>query len=125
MRGTGASLHGEGGVGLYAYLVPQVLRQEGVECLASSLDNERLDVMVIQTLQVQRMLVVDDESLRRRPRPVAHGEQWMLALVSHSAHEDGILFGTQLMVEHLGERRRDADGMAAVVDEAVGRLCPF
>jgi hypothetical protein len=49
----------------------------------------------------------------------------MLALVSDASYEDGILLGTQFVAEHLGEGCRDGQGMAVVVDEAVGRLCPL
>lgn len=81
--------------------------------------------MSMENLQVQRMLTVNDQSLGIGPYPLAYGELRVLALISHTAHQDGILLGTQFMTEHLSKRRRYGDGLTIIINKAISRLCPF
>jgi len=101
--GTCAAADGQHEVGLYADFVPQVLHEERLQCLGTALDDERLDVVGVQAVKVQRVGAVYDQPLRTVAPPVADGQLRMLALLGHTAHEDGILLGAQLVGEHLRE----------------------
>ena len=47
-------------IGLYPNLIPQVLHQERTECLGTTFDDQRLDMMGVQTIQIQGVGMVDD-----------------------------------------------------------------
>jgi len=125
LRGPRAARDGEQRVGLHANFVPEALDEKRLERLAASLDDERLHVVGVQAVQVQRVGAVYHQPLGVRSAPVAHVQLRMLALVGHAAHQNGVLLAAQLVGQHLREGRRDGQRPPVVVDKAIGRLRPL
>ena len=70
-------------------------------------------------------MAVDDQAHRVLAAPIAHVELTVVALIGYAAYEDGIVLGTQLVGEHLGERRGNSHTLPPVVKKAIRRLRPF
>ena len=102
LRGSSAAVDGKREVGLHTDLVPKILHEKRLKGLGTALNDERLDVMCIEALHVQRMLVVNDESFGAFPHPVTYGELRMFTLVGDTTHNDGVGLCPQLVGEHLG-----------------------
>ena len=68
--GTRAAADGQREVGLYADFVPQVLHEERLQRLGTALDDERLDVVGVEAVEVQRVGAVHDQPLRPRLSPM-------------------------------------------------------
>ena len=81
--------------------------------------------MCMETVKVKGVLMVDDEAFGIRATPVSDIQLRMVSLVCDTSHQNGILLGTELMGEHLGKVGGYLYGVEMVVDETVGRLCPF
>ena len=86
-----AVAYGHCGIGLKAYLVPEVLVNKRLERLGTAFHDERLDVVGMQHFKVQRVAVVYNEPAGILSVPVAHGELRMVALLGDASHEDSIL----------------------------------
>ena len=125
LGGTGAIGNGHQRVGLYTDFIPKVLVDERLERLGASLDDERLDAVGMETLEVQGMGMVDDEALGVWALPITDIQLGLISFIRHTAYEDGILLGTELMGEHPGEVAGYLGGREVIVDEAIGRLGPF
>jgi len=54
-------------------------------------------MMGIETLQIQRVGMVDDKPFGCWATPVAHVQLRTVSFLSHAPHEDGILLSTQLV----------------------------
>jgi hypothetical protein len=123
--GASAIGNGELGVGLYANLIPKALNQEASKRFSTSFDDERLDVVGMQTLKVQWVGMIDDEALGIGSSPFANVQLRFFAFISYSTNEDGIFLSTKLVGEHLGERVRDLHRLEVIIDETISRLGPF
>ena len=53
--------------------------------------------MGMKTLEIQRVLMVDDKALGVRAIPVAYVQLRMLALIGDPSHKDSILLSPQLV----------------------------
>ena len=74
-----------------------MLLQEGIQSLSASLDNQRLYMMGMQTLQIQRMGMINDEPLGSRTIPITDIQLWAIPFFRHTPHQDSILLCAQLM----------------------------
>ena len=120
-----ATINGQLQIGLHTDLIPEPLYKECLQRAPSSFDDERLDVVKIKALEIQGMLTVHNQTTGIGSHPVTHSQLRMFTFVSNTPHEDGILLSTKLMGEHLREVTGDVQRTMVVIDEAVGRLCPF
>jgi hypothetical protein len=82
---------------LHTNLIPKALSQERLKRLSATLYDERLDMMGIKHLHIQRMLSVDDHTFGVRAFPLTDSQLWMLTFIGHTPNEDGILLSSQLM----------------------------
>lgn len=57
--------------------------------------------------------------------PISNVELTVVALIGYAAYEDGIVLSTQLVGEHLGERRGNSHTPTPVVKKAIRGLRPF
>ena len=71
------------------------------------------------------MIAVDDQAHRVLAAPISNVEQTVVALIGYAAYEDGIVLSTQLVGEHLGERRGNSHTPTPVVKKAICGLRPF
>lgn len=81
--------------------------------------------MTMQTLQIQRMGMIDDQSLRIRSPPLTDSQLGMIALIGHTSHKDGILLCTKFMGQHLSKVIGYLYGVEMIVDKTIGCLGPF
>ena len=72
-------------------------------CLASAFDNERLDAVLVQVFHqlCDRSVMCQHDTLRIRAVSVTDRQLWMFTDVCGVSHEYRILFGSQLVREHL------------------------
>lgn len=70
-------------------------------------------------------MAVDDQAHRVLAAPISNVELTMVALIGYAAYEDGIVLSTQLVGEHLGERRGNSHTPTPVVKKAIRGLRPF
>ena len=117
--------NGELGVGLYANLIPKALNQEASKRFSTSFYDERLDVVGMETLEVQWVGMIDDKALGVGTSPLANVQLRFFAFISYSTYEDGIFLSTKLVGEHLGEIIRNLHRLEVIVDETISRLGPF
>lgn len=71
------------------------------------------------------MMAVDDQAHRVLAAPISNVELTVVALIGYAAYEDGIVLSTQLVGEHLGERRGNSHTPTPVVKKAIRSLRPF
>lgn len=71
------------------------------------------------------MMAVDDQAHRVLAAPISNVELTVVALIGYAAYEDGIVLSTQLVGEHLGERRGNSHTPTPVVKKAIRGLRPF
>ena len=102
---------------LDAYLIPKTCRQESIMGLAATLDNERLDGMLVEVFHElrQRTLVCQHDTLGVWAVPMADGQQGMFSDIGRMAYENGILLSTQLMGKHLGLAVGELQGTEIVI----------
>ena len=81
--------------------------------------------MRMETVKVQRVLMVDDEAFGVRTTPLPNIQLRMVSLICDTPYQNGIFLGTKLMGEHFGIVGGDLYRLEMVIDETVGRLCPF
>ena len=70
-------------------------------------------------------MAVDNQAHRVLAAPISNVELTVVALIGYAAYEDGIVLGTQLMGEHLGERRGNSHASPPVVKKTIRGLRPF
>ena len=105
---------------------------------APPLHDERLTLLCVQpfhelrndgTVKVHSFeggtVAVEDDSARRRTRPMAHVQSWLVAFGGHSAHQYGVSLCAKLMYEHSRIGRGDGKRTEVVVHISVCGLCPF
>ena len=95
--------------------------------LPATLDDERLDAVLVEVVheQRQRTVVGEHKAFGVWSHPVADGELRTLADVGSMAYEDGILLGTQPMGEQLCLGIRYLYRLEVLVNETVSRPCPL
>ena len=82
---------------LHTDLIPQMLLQERIERLGTTFNNQRLDMMGMQTLQIQWMSMIDDKPLGSGTSPIADIQLWTITLFRYTPHQDRIFLCAQLM----------------------------
>ena len=70
-------------------------------------------------------MAVDDQAHRVLAAPISNVELSVVAFIGYAAYEDGIVLSTQLVGEHLGERRGNSPTPSTVVKKAIRDLRPF
>lgn len=105
-----------------------------MECLGATLNQERLHAIDLQFGKQLRQHagmdltvghVGEHNATRVGTTPLTHVEPRMVALGCDTPHEDGITLGTELVNQHLGERCAEPYRTIAVVEKAIGTLCPL
>jgi hypothetical protein len=96
-------------------------------CLPATLDDKRLDAVLIQVIHQlgQRAMVRQYDALGIRSVPMTNGQLGMFANVGGMSHQDGIFLSTQLMREHLRLFVGNLQCLAILINESVGSLSPF
>ena len=117
--------HGLPQIGLHTDFIPKALLHKRVKCLGTALNDERLDMVCIKTLQIQRMGMVDDEAFGILASPFTDIQLGMVTLICDSPHEDSVFLSTEFMREHLGEIAGDLRRLVVIVDKTIGCLGPF
>jgi hypothetical protein len=95
--------------------------------LATSLDDERLDNLLVEIIyQLGEWLVMgQDNTLWIGTVPMTNIQAWMFSVKCGMPYENSILLCTQLVREHLGLLVANLQSMAMVVDKTIGRLSPL
>lgn len=129
--------------------VPQVLVDERLKRFPATLDDERLQLLLVtfaekffkgihtnlSSFLAPRISLLESRSSFLAPRqnkphgrlatPLTDIQLRMLAFVGEATHENGIFLGTEFVDEHFRERRGDGERFSVAVDETVGGLRPF
>lgn len=70
-------------------------------------------------------MAVDDQAHRVLAAPISNVELTVVALIGYAAYEDGIVLSTQLVGEHLGERRGNSHTPTPRCQESHSRSAPI